>query len=141
MIVEVRDLSLYDRLGDVNTFFRDYKRRVPQCQRLLALDQALRATPTRWWGAHKKNIGDWKKCRRLMWISFGQVEANLIDRYDGQNDPIDHKQLCMEPWREIPQEEWVLASSVSWRQLLRVGIWKPNFDMVLLARHKWLMDL
>jgi len=37
----------------------------------------------RWWGTHKKNIGDWKKCRRLMWVRFGQVETKLIDKYDG----------------------------------------------------------
>ena len=63
---EVHDLPLYDGLGDVNNLFRDYERQVPKCQRSLALDKVLRATPTRWWGNHKKNIGYWKKCRRLM---------------------------------------------------------------------------
>ena len=77
---------------------------MPQCHRLLALDQALKTTPTRWWGTHKKNIGNWKKCRRLMWVIFVQVETELVDKYDGQNDPRDHLQLCMEAWGGISRE-------------------------------------
>ena len=38
MTNEVCDLHLYDGLGDVNTFFKDYEMQVPECQRLLALD-------------------------------------------------------------------------------------------------------
>ena len=37
-----------------------------------------------------------------MWVRFGQVETELTDKYDGQNDPRDHIQLCMDAWREIP---------------------------------------
>lgn len=63
MTAEVSDLPLYDGLGDVNTFFRDYERQVPKCQRLLAMDQALRDTFARWWGTIRriqeigKNVG------------------------------------------------------------------------------------
>ena len=66
MTFEVRDLTLYDDLGDVNTFFRDYERWVSECQRLLALGQALRATLAKWQGTHKKNIEYWQQCKRLM---------------------------------------------------------------------------
>lgn len=103
MIAKVRDLPLYD----VNNFFRYYERWVPECQRLLALDQSLRVTPTRWWGTYKKNIRDWKKCRRFMWVRFGQLETELIDKYDGQNDPKDHIQLFIATWGEILRGEWV----------------------------------
>jgi len=34
-----------------------------------------------------------------------------------------------------------MASSIPWRQFLKIGIWKLSFDMVLLAGQKWLMDL
>ena len=62
MTTEVCDLPFYDGLGNLNTLFRDYERQVLKCQIYLALDIALTATPTRWWGTHKKNIGDWKQC-------------------------------------------------------------------------------
>jgi len=75
MTIEVCDLPFYDGLGNVYTFSRDYESQVPKCQRLLALDLVLRAMPSRWWGTHKKNIGDWQQCRRLMWVMFGQVET------------------------------------------------------------------
>jgi len=26
------------------------------------MDEALKATPTRWWGTHKSNIADWVQC-------------------------------------------------------------------------------
>ena len=58
MSVEVCDLLLYDGLCNINTFLKNYERQVPKYQRLLALDQAQRDTPSRWWGNHKKNIGD-----------------------------------------------------------------------------------
>lgn len=59
MTAELCDLPLYDGLGDINTFFRDYERRVPECRKLLVLDQALRAAPVKWWVTHKKNIRYW----------------------------------------------------------------------------------
>ena len=59
MTSEVCNLPYYDGLGDVNIFLDDYEEQVPESQILLALDIALKATPARWWGTHKKNIGDW----------------------------------------------------------------------------------
>ena len=63
--------------------------------------------PTRWWGMHKKNIANWNECRRLMWVRSRQVETELVDKYDGQNDPRDHIQIYMVAWGEILREEWV----------------------------------
>ena len=63
--------------------------------------------PDRWWGTHKKNIGDWKKRKRLMWERFGKVQTELTGNYEGQNDPRDHIHLCIVAWREILREEWV----------------------------------
>ena len=56
MTSEVCNLPSYDVLGDVNIFLDEYEEQVPENQRLLALDIALKVTPARWWGAHKKNI-------------------------------------------------------------------------------------
>lgn len=67
---EVCNLSYYDGLGDINNFLEDYEEQVPECQRLLAMDIALRDTLVRWWGTHKKNIRTWKEFRRLIWVGF-----------------------------------------------------------------------
>jgi len=56
MTSEVCNLPYYDGLSDVNIFLDEYVEQVPKIKRLLALDIALKATPDRWWGAHKKNI-------------------------------------------------------------------------------------
>jgi len=62
MTIEVCDFPFYDGLGTINNFLEEYKEHVTKCQRLLALNLALRATPARWWGTHKKNIGTWQEC-------------------------------------------------------------------------------
>lgn len=107
MTTEVCDLPFNDGLGNINTFIEEYEEHVPQCQRLLAMDITLRATLARWWGTHKKNIGTWQECRRLIWIRFVHVGTQLVDKYDGQTDPREHIQLCMTTWKEFPREEWV----------------------------------
>ena len=56
MTSEVCNYPSYDVSGDINTFLEEYEQQVLECQILLALDIALRATPARWWGTHKKNI-------------------------------------------------------------------------------------
>jgi len=62
----------------------DFEESVPTQQRLLEMDEALKATPERWWGAHKNNIKEWVQCHTLMtaWFS-AQVEGCEI-RYTGQ---------------------------------------------------------
>ena len=83
---EVCDLPFYGGLGDINTFLEEYEEKVPEYQILLALDIALRDTPTRWWGTHKKDIVTWKECLRLIRIRFGQVETKLEDNVEILNN-------------------------------------------------------
>lgn len=107
MTCEVRKLPSYDGLGDVNVFLDDYEGQVLERQKLIALDIALKSTPARWWGTHKKNIRDWQECRRLMWIRFHQISTEMELKYDGETIPREHIWLCTTKWRESPQQEWV----------------------------------
>jgi hypothetical protein len=43
---------------------------------MLALDIALKATPSRWWGAHKETITYWYQCKRLLRIRFNIEQKN-----------------------------------------------------------------
>jgi hypothetical protein len=72
----VSNLPTFDGLNPLETFLLDFEESVPIQHRLLAMDEALKATPARWWGAHKSNITDWVKCRTLMIARFStQVEG------------------------------------------------------------------
>jgi hypothetical protein len=73
----------------------------------LALDEALKETPTRWWGTHKKNIADWVQCRTLMTVHFSEQAEGCEVRYTGQSCLKDHVRSCEEAWSSIPQEKWV----------------------------------
>jgi hypothetical protein len=55
---EVSNLPTFDGLNHLETFLSEFEEIVPVQQRLLALDEALKSMPTRWWGTHKKNIVD-----------------------------------------------------------------------------------
>jgi hypothetical protein len=71
------------------------------------MDEALKSTPTRWWGTHKSNITYWVQCCTLMTTRFSaQVEGCEV-RYTGQSCPKDHVRSCEEAWHNIPQEKWV----------------------------------
>jgi hypothetical protein len=62
----VSNLPTFDGLNPLETFLSNFEESVPMQQILLAMDEALKATPARWWGAHKSNIIDWIQCRTLM---------------------------------------------------------------------------
>ena len=47
--IEVRNLPTFDGLNNLETFLFEFEGIVPVQQRLLALDEALKETPTRWW--------------------------------------------------------------------------------------------
>jgi len=66
MTCEVCNLPSYDGLDDLNFFLDNCEEQVPESQRLLALDIALKSTPARWWGTLKNNIGGWQECQRLI---------------------------------------------------------------------------
>jgi hypothetical protein len=54
----ISNLPTFDGLNPLQTFFLDFEESVPVQQRLLAMDEALKENPTRWWGTHKNNIID-----------------------------------------------------------------------------------
>ena len=53
---EMHELPTYEGLPNLVTFLNEFEGLVMESQRLSALDHALKATPARWWGAHKKSI-------------------------------------------------------------------------------------
>jgi hypothetical protein len=60
------------------------------------MNDALKATPTRWWGTHKRNIIDWVQCQTLMTTLFlAQVEG-CGARYIGRSCPKDNMRSCEE---------------------------------------------
>jgi hypothetical protein len=52
----VSNLPTFDGLNHLEAFLADFEASVPTQQRLLAMDEALKSTPTRWWVTHKSNI-------------------------------------------------------------------------------------
>jgi hypothetical protein len=54
-----------------------YEEEVSDNQRLLVLDITLKATPARWWGAHKQNIQDWYQCKRLLHIIYDAEQKRI----------------------------------------------------------------
>jgi len=63
---------------------------VPEPKRLLELDVVLKVTPTEWWVAHREGMKYWSHCSRLMQIRFGTEEENIVHKYTGESDPMDH---------------------------------------------------
>jgi hypothetical protein len=53
---EIREPPSFHGVNDLEEFLTKYEEVVLENQRLLALDIALKATPTIWWGAHKETI-------------------------------------------------------------------------------------
>ena len=62
----VYDLPTYEGLPNLDTFIIEFEEKVLEPQLLLALDITLKATPSRWWVAHKKSISEWPQCQRLL---------------------------------------------------------------------------
>jgi hypothetical protein len=87
---EVSNLPTFDGLNHLETFLAEFEKIVLVQQRMLALDDALKATPARWWGTHKKNITEWVQCRTLLTVHFlDQVEGCKV-HYTSQSCPKDH---------------------------------------------------
>lgn len=80
-------LSYYDGLDDVNIFLDHFERDILEEHRLEALDLALRAMPTRWWGTRKDNIANWKEYRRLMRLRYGSATMWHSEKYTDKDDP------------------------------------------------------
>jgi hypothetical protein len=62
----VSNLPTFDGLNPLETFLLDFEESVPMQQRLLEMEEALKSTPTRWWGTHKNNITEWVQFCTLM---------------------------------------------------------------------------
>jgi hypothetical protein len=75
----VSNLPTFDGLNPLENFLSEFETSVPTQQRLLAMDEAMKSTPARWWGTHKRNIKDWTQFQTLMtaWFSaqVGSYEA------------------------------------------------------------------
>ena len=56
---EIKDIPLFDGLAYVSDFLQQFAQEIPHEQRMVAIDLAVRATPTRWWHAHKEHIASW----------------------------------------------------------------------------------
>jgi hypothetical protein len=67
---KIRGPPSFHRINDLETFLTQYEEAVLGNQRLLTLDLSLKATPARWWGAHKETIIDWYQCKWLLRIRF-----------------------------------------------------------------------
>jgi hypothetical protein len=92
----ISNLPTFDDLNPLESFLMDFETIVPTQQRLLAMDEALKATPARWWGTHKRNITDWTQCRTLMTGWFSAQVGSYEVRYTGRSYPKDHVQSCEE---------------------------------------------
>jgi len=64
--LEVRNLTYYDGLNDVDNFFDVFEHEVPEHHCFQAIDFALHAMPARWWGTHKDSFDGWWDYRRVM---------------------------------------------------------------------------
>jgi hypothetical protein len=63
---EIREPPSFHGVNDVEEFLEKYEDEVLENERLLALDISLKATPARWWGAHKETIQVWYQCKRIL---------------------------------------------------------------------------
>ena len=61
---------------------------MPYSERLPSLVVSLRATPMRWWTAHKRKITTWETYHRLLTIRFGNDTGGMDSLYDGFTYPV-----------------------------------------------------
>jgi hypothetical protein len=63
-------------MNPLEKFLSEFDTIVPTQQRLLEMDEAMKATPMRWWGTHKNNITYWTQCQTLMSTQFSAQEGS-----------------------------------------------------------------
>jgi hypothetical protein len=56
----------------------------------LALYVVLKATPSRWWDAHKEGMEYWSQCKILMQVRLGTEVEYIVQKYTGVSDPTYH---------------------------------------------------
>ena len=95
MIVE---LPIYEGLPELSTLLMEFEEKFSKPYRLLAMEEALKATPARWWETLKKTITGWAQCQPLMIVLFGDIEVYHTGKYDGWNVPRSHLMECQTLW-------------------------------------------
>jgi hypothetical protein len=79
---EIREPPSFHGVNDLESFLKHYEDEVLENKRLLALDIALKDTPTRWWGAHKETIKDWHHCKQLPCMAQNRKTTNNRNMMD-----------------------------------------------------------
>ena len=72
---ETIELPIYEGLPELSEFLVEFEYKMSKSQWLLALEEALKANPIRWWDTHKKSITGWSYYRRIVAVHFGDVEV------------------------------------------------------------------
>ena len=103
--IEIKDIPSFDGLTDVNDFPHHFEQEIPHDCRMEVLNLAVRATPARWWCAHKENIASWDDCKRLMRIRFSKERDYIQKKYTGESDHRSHIKTCEQNWLDIPEDE------------------------------------
>jgi hypothetical protein len=49
-------------------------------------------------GYTSEGMEEWLQCRRLMEVRFGIEVENIVQRYTGDSDPVDHVEKCIDIW-------------------------------------------
>jgi hypothetical protein len=62
---EIVEPPRYIGLTPIEYFINEFEMQIPDQQRLLALDVALKVTSTRWWVVHKDGIRDWQAVQKV----------------------------------------------------------------------------
>ena len=70
------------------TFYSSLSKKIPHEKRMETIDLAVRATPARWWHAHKEHIASWDDFKRLMMIRFSNDKKRFQHKYTGESDPM-----------------------------------------------------
>jgi hypothetical protein len=86
----VINLPTFDGLYPLEAFLSNFETSVLIQKILLAMDEALKATPSRWWGTDKSNIIYWTHCQTLMTTWFSTQEVSCEVRYTDKIFPKDH---------------------------------------------------
>lgn len=109
---ELRDPPMSYVTGNVEYFLDAMSYRVVEDQRIPALDMVLKATPTHWWAAHKKDLTTWDVVQPAMMHQFvppPEFECQdlsvakgktikFVEQYEGKFDPYIHIENYLQKW-------------------------------------------
>ena len=95
---EITEIPTFHGLTDLQDFFIQFEQQIPHEERIAAMDLAVRATPARWWYAHKENIASWDDIKISMAIRFSVDREYVQQKYIGETDPRTHIQACEQSW-------------------------------------------